>query len=74
MARRGGIALAPFVVAADGAPNPGGYPRGGETRVRLADNHLGYAITWFGLAAAAAAIAAVRAREGRRGDRDARLS
>ncbi|NWM49736.1 SURF1 family protein, partial [Escherichia coli] len=38
---------------ADAAPNPGGYPVGGLTVVRFADNHLVYALTWFGLAAMA---------------------
>lgn len=43
--------VAPFYVDADATPNPGGWPRGGQTRVNLPNNHLGYAITWFGLAA-----------------------
>lgn len=47
---------APFYVDADGMPNPGGWPRGGQTQLTLPNNHLGYAITWFGLAGALAAV------------------
>jgi surfeit locus 1 family protein len=42
--------VAPFFVDADATPNPGGYPVGGLTIVRFRDNHLVYALTWFGLA------------------------
>ncbi|MGI9451170.1 MAG: SURF1 family protein [Geminicoccaceae bacterium] len=47
-----GLDLAPLVVEADATPNPGGLPVGGRTRVTLTNNHLQYAITWYGLAAA----------------------
>ena len=40
----------PFFVDADDTPNPGGYPRGGTTLVSLPNNHLQYAVTWYGLA------------------------
>lgn len=43
-------AVAPFFIDADATPNPGGYPVGGLTVVRFSDNHLVYALTWFGLA------------------------
>jgi surfeit locus 1 family protein len=42
---------APVVIEADSAPNPGGWPKGGQTVVDFPNNHLSYAITWFGLAA-----------------------
>ncbi len=45
-------AYLPVIVEADGAPNPGGLPLGGRTVVVLNNNHLGYAITWYGLALA----------------------
>lgn len=45
--------VAPYFIDADAAPNPGGWPVGGLTVVRFADNHLVYALTWFGLAAMA---------------------
>lgn len=51
IARAGGLArAAPFLVDADATPNPGGWPKGGQTPVRLSNDHLQYALTWFGLA------------------------
>ena len=41
---------APVVIEADSAPNPGGLPRGGQTVVSFRNQHLSYAVTWFGLA------------------------
>jgi surfeit locus 1 family protein len=46
-----GLELLPIVVEADATPNPGGLPIGGQTRTELPNNHLQYAITWYGLAA-----------------------
>ncbi|HKU94391.1 MAG TPA: SURF1 family protein [Vineibacter sp.] len=43
-------------VAADAAPNPGGFPIGGQTRVNLPNDHLQYAITWLLLACTLAAV------------------
>lgn len=43
--------VAPYFVDADATPNPGGFPVGGLTVIRFSNNHLVYAITWFGLAA-----------------------
>ena len=42
--------VAPFYIDADATPNPGGWPKGGVTRLTLPNNHLQYAITWFSLA------------------------
>jgi surfeit locus 1 family protein len=44
--------VAPFYMDADATPNPGGWPKGGVTRLTLPNNHLQYAITWFSLAVA----------------------
>ena len=44
--------ILPLILEADAAPNPGGLPQGGHTRVQLSNDHLGYAITWYGLACA----------------------
>ncbi len=44
--------VASFYIDADAAPNPGGWPKGGVTRLALPNNHLQYAITWFSLAVA----------------------
>jgi surfeit locus 1 family protein len=42
--------VAPFFLEAEKSDIPGGWPRGGETRLDLPNNHLQYAITWFLLA------------------------
>lgn len=59
--------VAPYFVDADAdaAANPGGYPLGGLTVVRFANNHLAYALTWFALAglSAAASVLVLRRRE-----------
>jgi surfeit locus 1 family protein len=46
----------PFFIDADATPNPGGLPVGGVTMVDLPNNHLQYALTWYGLAAALVVI------------------
>jgi surfeit locus 1 family protein len=43
-------------VDADATANPGGLPVGGVTLIDLPNNHLQYAVTWYGLAAALAAV------------------
>ena len=42
--------VAPFLIDADATPNPGGWPRGGQTPLTLPNNHLQYAVTWYGIA------------------------
>lgn len=42
--------LAPFYIEADATPNMGGLPIGGRTVVQIRNEHLQYALTWFGLA------------------------
>ena len=49
---------APYFIDADATPNPGGFPLGGLTILRFSNNHLGYALTWFALAAMVAAAGA----------------
>jgi surfeit locus 1 family protein len=51
--------VAPFSVDADTTPNPGGWPKGGATVMKIPNNHLAYALTWFALAATLAAVTAV---------------
>jgi surfeit locus 1 family protein len=41
--------VAPFFIDADESA-PGGLPQGGETILTFPNNHLQYALTWFGLA------------------------
>lgn len=57
----------PIVVDADDSPNPGGLPVGGVTLVDLPNNHLQYAVTWYGLAAALCAVLFFRLRRSDRG-------
>lgn len=53
MGAHAGLAqVAPVLIEAGPAPNPGGLPIGGQTRVNLPNDHLQYAITWYALAAA----------------------
>lgn len=42
--------VAPFTVDADAPASPGNLPQGGETVLDIPNNHLSYALTWFGLA------------------------
>lgn len=57
IAKAMGVELsAPVIVEADKTPNPGGWPLGGQTRVEFPNDHLQYAITWFGLALALAGV------------------
>ncbi|MBV9078696.1 MAG: SURF1 family protein [Methylobacteriaceae bacterium] len=62
-AARGLTRVAPFYIDADASPNPGNWPRGGQTQLTVPNNHLGYAITWFSLAAALVAIFVAFSRE-----------
>ncbi|UDF30500.1 UNVERIFIED_ORG: SURF1 family protein [Roseateles sp. XES5] len=49
--------LVPFFVDAGEAPNPKGLPIGAVTQFDLPNNHLQYAVTWYGLAAALVGVA-----------------
>lgn len=55
--------LAPVIVEADATPNPGGWPKGGQTVVRLPNNHLQYAITWYLMALGLVAVYLVYHRQ-----------
>ncbi|MBY5834889.1 SURF1 family protein, partial [Rhizobium leguminosarum] len=57
--KRGVAAIAPYFIDADDAPNPGGAPVGGLTRVVFTNSHLSYAITWFAMALMVAGLLAV---------------
>lgn len=49
--------LAPYSVDLDAGFTPkAGLPQAGETIVRFKNDHLGYALTWFGLAATLAGV------------------
>jgi surfeit locus 1 family protein len=64
--------VAPFYVELESPTPPGGLPQPGKLTVTLPNNHLQYAITWFGLAVVLAAVFAAfvraRARETRAGE------
>ena len=47
----GTVDVAPFYLEAGATEVPGGWPKGGQTRLELPNNHLQYALTWFSLAA-----------------------
>lgn len=49
-------AAAPFYIDQEAPAPPGGLPLPGKLEVHLPDNHLQYAITWFGLALALAGV------------------
>ncbi|MFK4818801.1 SURF1 family protein [Ochrobactrum quorumnocens] len=47
----------PFFIDADNKPNFGGLPIGGVTIIDFPNNHLQYAVTWYGLALALLGVA-----------------
>jgi len=49
-------AVAPFYVEQEAPIPPGGLPQPGKLVVALPDNHLQYAVTWYGLAAVLAVV------------------
>ncbi len=57
MAReRGWGSVAPFYIDQEAPVPAGGFPKPGPLTVKLKNDHLGYAITWFGLAASLLAV------------------
>lgn len=48
--------VAPFIIEAEADEAPGPWPKAGRTRVDLPNNHLDYALTWFGLSLVLVAI------------------
>jgi cytochrome oxidase assembly protein ShyY1 len=63
--------VAPFYIEQEAPVPPGGVPRPGALKVNLRNEHLNYALTWYGLAAVLVAVFAVwavkRRREARQG-------
>ena len=62
----GSTRVAPFFLDAERSEVPGVWPRGGQTRLALPNNHLQYAITWFVLAFCIAVIYVFYVRSRRR--------
>ena len=63
----GGKPVAPFYIDLEAPVPASGIPKPGPLTVRLKDNHLQYAITWFGLAGVVVIAFAVWWRAQRRG-------
>jgi surfeit locus 1 family protein len=51
MARKGWGAVAPFYIEQEAPVPPGGLPHPAPLKVQLHNDHLQYAVTWYGLAA-----------------------
>lgn len=65
-----GVKRFPYVVQLVPASGTGGFPKPEEPKANLTNNHLGYALTWFGLAATLVGVAGfyiydLRRRRGR---------
>ena len=61
-AAKGWGAVAPFFIDQEAPETPGGLPRPGRIRPNLPNNHLHYALTWFGLALVLVVVFGVWAR------------
>ena len=68
LAASAGIPAQPFLVDAGPAPNPGGLPVGGQTKVELRSEHMQYIVIWYALAVSLAVIYAIYMRRGGRAD------
>ena len=62
--------VAPYFIDGDGAENPAKLPLGGLTKISFPNNHLTYALTWFGLALLTLVAAWIVLRPRRRSDSD----
>jgi surfeit locus 1 family protein len=58
--------VAPFYIEMESPVPPGGVPRPGTIAVKLRNEHFGYALTWFGLAAVLVGVFAFWMRSRRR--------
>lgn len=65
-AARGLGPVAPYFIDAEATPNSGRGPVGGLTVIAFPNNHLVYALTWYGLAAMLAGAASWVVRDERR--------
>jgi surfeit locus 1 family protein len=59
--------IAPFYVDQEAPPAPGGWPKVGPLKASLTNNHLQYAVTWYGLALVTLISALLLWRARRRG-------
>ena len=58
--------VAPYFIDGDGAENPAKLPVGGLTRISFPNNHMSYALTWFGMATLTLVAAWIVLRQRRR--------
>jgi surfeit locus 1 family protein len=65
-AAKGLAAVAPFYIEQEAPVPPGGLPLPGPMQVHLRNEHLQYALTWYGLAAVLVAVFAAWVRSSRR--------
>jgi surfeit locus 1 family protein len=65
-AAKGANPVAPFYVEQESPAPPGGLPQPGKLVVNLPNNHLGYAVTWYGLALVLVVVFVLWARGSRR--------
>jgi surfeit locus 1 family protein len=63
---KGWGAVAPFFIEQEAPGTPGGVPQVGPVRPNVPNNHLQYAITWYGLALVLLGVFAYWLRAGRR--------
>ena len=61
-AAKGWGPVAPFFIDQEAPEPPGGLPRPGRIRSNLPNNHLQYALTWYGLALVLVVVFVVWAR------------
>ncbi|MGH6717702.1 MAG: SURF1 family protein, partial [Alphaproteobacteria bacterium] len=66
MAAWAGVVAPPVLIEAGPRPVAGGFPEGGQTIVRLRNEHRGYAATWYALAVALAVVYVLYLRRERR--------
>ena len=71
LAAKAGIPPPAYLVDAGPAPNPGGLPIGGQTKVELRSEHMQYIVIWYALAIGLAVIYAIYMRRNRGPDQGA---
>ena len=71
LAAKAGIPPPAYLVDAGPAPNPGGLPIGGQTKVELRSEHMQYIVIWYALAIGLAVIYVIHMRRNRGPDQGA---
>jgi surfeit locus 1 family protein len=67
-AAKGLASVAPFYIEQEAPAPPGGLPHPSALTVNLRNDHLQYALTWFGLAAVLVAVFGLWVRARRRAE------